>query len=212
MLGYIRKRGKNSWNICLELGRDPATGKRRQHWETVHGTKRDAEARQAHLIIDIEQGRYPAFDRSLTVEKYLNDWIKRHGALQLRERTAEGYQSIIRHSLIQALGQLRLHELRARHISKYCTDKLERGLSRRTIRNHLRLLHKALADAVKEGLLNANPCAGVSAPKVVPKEVKFLNPADLPRFLSAIERAPWRTITCSIPSSPLAFAAVRGWP
>jgi integrase len=39
--------------------------------------------------------------------------------------------------------------------------------------------------------LTANPCEGMSAPRVVPKEVRFLNPADLPRFLSAVEKAPW---------------------
>jgi len=189
--GYLRRRGPNSWNICVELGRDPATGKRRQHWETIHGIKKDAETRLAHLIIDIEQGRYPAFDRSLTLDKYLNDWIRRHGALQLREQTAECYRSIIRYSLSPALGRLRLYELRAQHISQYCTSKLDKGLSRRTVRNHFRLLCKALNDAVKEGLLSANPCAGVSPPKVVPKEINVLHPADLPRFFSAIQNVCW---------------------
>jgi len=189
--GYLRKRGPNSWNICVELGRDPATGRRRQHWETVHGIKKDAENRLAHLIIDIGQSRYPAVDRSLTVDKYLNDWIRRHGALQLKEQTAEGYHSIIRYSLSPALGRLRLYEFRPHHISQYCISKLEQGLSRRTVRNHFRLLHKALNDAVKEGLLSANPCAGVTPPKVVQKEVNFLHTADLPRFFSAIQNVRW---------------------
>ena len=42
MIGHIRRRGKGSWAIVLNLGRD-ANGKRRQKWHTVHGTKRDAQ-------------------------------------------------------------------------------------------------------------------------------------------------------------------------
>ena len=34
-LGNITKRGKNSWRIKIELPRDPVTGERRAHFETI---------------------------------------------------------------------------------------------------------------------------------------------------------------------------------
>ena len=37
MRGHITKRGKNSWSIVLDVGRNPATGKRRQKWISVKG-------------------------------------------------------------------------------------------------------------------------------------------------------------------------------
>ena len=42
MRGHIRKRGKRSWSIVIDIGRD-ANGRRRQKWHPVAGTKRDAE-------------------------------------------------------------------------------------------------------------------------------------------------------------------------
>ena len=47
MKGHIRKRGDKSWAVVLDLGRDE-TGKRRQKWHTVRGTKKDAERELAH--------------------------------------------------------------------------------------------------------------------------------------------------------------------
>ena len=50
MRGHITKRGKYSWTIVLDLGRDSATGKRRQQWVSIKGTKKDAERRLAELL------------------------------------------------------------------------------------------------------------------------------------------------------------------
>ena len=41
-MGNTRKRAKNSWTLTWELPPDPATGERRQGYETVRGTKREA--------------------------------------------------------------------------------------------------------------------------------------------------------------------------
>jgi hypothetical protein len=40
MQGHICKRGKGSWSVVLDLGRDPLNGKRRQLRRSVKGTRR----------------------------------------------------------------------------------------------------------------------------------------------------------------------------
>ena len=47
--GYIRKRGDRSWQLVYDVPRG-ADGKRRQKYETVRGTKRQAEARLAEVL------------------------------------------------------------------------------------------------------------------------------------------------------------------
>jgi len=39
MRGHIVKRYKNSYTVVLNLGIDPTTGKRKQQWLSVKGTK-----------------------------------------------------------------------------------------------------------------------------------------------------------------------------
>jgi len=43
MRGHIIKRYKNSYTIVLNLGVDPITGRRKQQWLSVKGTKKEAE-------------------------------------------------------------------------------------------------------------------------------------------------------------------------
>ena len=49
MPGYITKRSKSSYTVVVDLGRDPVTGKRRQLWRSVKGTKRAAEDHTGRL-------------------------------------------------------------------------------------------------------------------------------------------------------------------
>ena len=43
MKGSIRQRIKGSWEICIDVGRDSATGKRLRHFESVKGAKKEAQ-------------------------------------------------------------------------------------------------------------------------------------------------------------------------
>ena len=54
MNGYIRKRGKNSWQIIFDLPRE-LDGRRKQARRTVHGTKREAESKLRELITGVEK-------------------------------------------------------------------------------------------------------------------------------------------------------------
>jgi len=59
MRGHIRKRGKNSWAVVVDLGRDPASGKRRQKW-FAHKTRREAEAHLAQIVAAMQERRVDA--------------------------------------------------------------------------------------------------------------------------------------------------------
>jgi len=64
-------------------------------------------------------------------------------------------------------------------------------LSNRTVLHHFGLLHKALKDGVKLGLIDVNPCDGIDAPEPVDKAMKVLSPSDVSKFFVATQEAPW---------------------
>ena len=57
MKGHIRQKGKSSWQITLDTGPGP-DGKRRRHFETIHGRKSDAQKRLNELLVNLEKGIY----------------------------------------------------------------------------------------------------------------------------------------------------------
>ena len=55
MRGTLKQRSKGSWTLTFDTGRD-ITGKRQRQTVTIQGTKRQAEARMAELIHQVDGG------------------------------------------------------------------------------------------------------------------------------------------------------------
>ena len=108
MRGHIRQRGKRSWAIVLDLGRD-SRGRRRQHWHTVRGTKKDAERELTKLLHELDTGGYVE-PHKLSVAEYLECWLADYVAHAVSPKTAERYTEIVRRHLVPALGGRSAHE------------------------------------------------------------------------------------------------------
>jgi hypothetical protein len=71
--GYIRKRDKDVWQLVVDLPKDPISGKRRQRYATVHGSKRKADFELQKLLREAQESR--ARDSSVLVESAIRKWI-----------------------------------------------------------------------------------------------------------------------------------------
>ncbi len=75
MRGSIVKRYKNSYTIVLNLGHDPVTGKAKQQWVSVKGTKKEAEKRLADLLHLLDTGTFMKPGKT-TLGEFLRRWLK----------------------------------------------------------------------------------------------------------------------------------------
>jgi len=198
MRGTLKQRSKGSWTIIIDAGRDPATGKRRQQWHTVKGTKREAEKRLAELVHQVDNGVYVK-SGNLTVGAYLEQWLEDYASTHVRATTLEGYETRAKH-LIDSLGGIRLSELRPDHLQAYYSAKLRngrrdgQGLAPGTLIKHHNLLRQALSHAVKWGLVARNVAEVVDPPRGQRKEMQALTSTDLHRVLNACEGTVWHPI------------------
>jgi len=184
MRGHITKRGKDSYTIVLDLGRDPETGKRKQQWVSVKGTKKEVEKRLSELLHQLDTGTFMRPTKT-TLAEYLERWLKDYVWPNLAPRTAEGYEHIMRHHLIPSLGSMVLAQLKPEHLQRYYSEKLSGGLSAQTVRHHHTALHKALQTAVEWGLLARNVADAVSTPRVQRTEMQTWNEDEIAVFLEA---------------------------
>src|SRR5438067_8021610 len=100
--GHIRKRG-DAYSLVVELERDPVTGKRRQKWETVKGTKHQAEVRLAKLLTDVEGGTAGSSGKT-TVAEYLERWLTEHAEANTAPKTYLRYRGLLRTHVIPRIG------------------------------------------------------------------------------------------------------------
>ncbi len=199
MKGHIQQRGKDSWRLKFDLGRDPATGKRRTRYETVRGGKRKAQIELAKIIGEIDDRAF--VDRSkITLEEHLRAWLASVAA-DVSAKTHERYTEIVTKHLIPALGAIRLQELATWQIREYYTAARTEGrkvtirgksvlrppLSPTTVRHHHRLLVAALGQAVTDGSLRANVAAVKKlAPKAAKAEITVLDANQISLLLGAV--------------------------
>jgi integrase len=120
----------------------------------------------AGLVFDAE---------NLKVEEYLDRWLADSVRDTVRQRTYERYESIVRVHLKPAIGRLKLKALTPAHVRALYRKKLDSGLASRTV-NYIHVtLHKALSQAVSDGLVQRN-AASVKAPRPEKPEIKPLSP------------------------------------
>ena len=191
MRGDIKKRAKGSWSIVIDLGRD-ATGKRKQKWTTLRGTKKEAQAELTRLLNEINTGEYIEPSRML-VSEYLKRWLKDYAEPSVSPKTNERYAQIIRDNINPTLGNYQLSKLKPLHIQSFYTDCLtsgrkdgKGGLAAQTVLHFHRLLHRALSQAVKWQLLARNPVDAVEPPRPQRQEMNAINEADTALLLDKL--------------------------
>jgi len=189
MEGYIRRRGKDSWQIIYELPRG-ADGKRKQGHQTVHGTKRDAEAKLRGVLTALDKGDYVTPSKE-TLGAFLERWLNTYAATRTSERTQQDYRSMVGRYLIPALGSVALSGLRPEHVQGLYADLRDRGLSATTVLHTHRLLKKALSHAVKWQLVARNICDVVDPPRPQRKEMVALDTDGVDRFLGVAKGSPF---------------------
>lgn len=190
MRGHVVKRGKSSYSIVVSLGRDAVTGKPKQQWESVKGTKKDAEKRLAELLHQLDTGSFMKPGK-VTVAEFLNRWLLDYGRPNLTPRSLERYQSIVRVHLIPGLGNVTLTQLAAGHLQQLYSDKMAAGLQPRTVRYVHVVLHKALQTALKWGLIHRNVADGVDIPRPRRTEMHVWDAEQIKTFLQAAEDTPY---------------------
>jgi hypothetical protein len=107
-----------SWGYVVDVGRDPATGKRRQRTVGGFRTQAEADAELRDVLTDVQTGRYRD-DGRRTVTDYLREWLNvKVAGGHVRVTTARSYRQHIETYLIPHLGHMRLRDLQPSHVSR----------------------------------------------------------------------------------------------
>jgi len=194
MKGHVRKRGKKSWAVVVDLGRD-ANGKRRQKWVSVKGNRREAERKLTEVLRELDTGTYVEPSK-LTVREYLDLWLNDHAKGQVGAKTFERYKQLIERHVVPTLGSYKLPELKPLHLQALYGKALESGrsdgkggLAPQTVVHIHRVLRTALKKAVKWQLLARNPADAVDPPRADKPEMKALDAEDTAKLLTAASRS-----------------------
>jgi integrase len=123
--------------------------------------------------------------KRLTVGEYLDRWLKDSVQGSVRRSTFESYRRQARRYITPAIGRVRLKVLTPAHVQGLYREMQDRGLSARTVEYTHAVLHRALKQAVRWGMVPRNVCEAVDVPQVRREEMHPLAPEQARRFLEA---------------------------
>jgi integrase len=178
--GSIYRRKKGGW--CTQYTAYTGQGRKRK---TLYGkTRQEVATKLAKALSDREGGL--TFDaEDLTVGAYMVRWLDDAVRGTVKRSTFVRYEQITRVHIVPALGHLKLKALSPAHLRGLYREKLDSGLAPRTVQYIHTTLHKALKQAVNDGLIARNVAEAVKAPRPVKKEIQPLNVEQARAFLDA---------------------------
>jgi integrase len=147
-------------------------------------TRDDVRAKLTKAMADRDGGL--VFDAgSLTVEEYLTRWLEDSVRDTVRQSTYEVYGHMVHPHIVPALGRLKLKNLTPAHVRSFYRHRLDAGLAPATVHKMHVVLHKALDQAVSDGLVPRNVAKGVKVPQTKKKEIQPLMPEQVKALLDA---------------------------
>jgi integrase len=128
----------------------------------------------------------PAVGDRQTVAQYLASWLDavEHS---VKPRSYRSYAAVIRLYVVPTLGKIALAKLSAQYLQRLYADKLKVGLSAATVRHLHAVIHKALDNALRLGLVQRNVADLVHPPRIKRQEMSTLSAQQARLLLTAAE-------------------------
>ncbi len=155
----------------------------------IYGKTRKAVAERLTKAMADRDGGLVFEAGNITVGEYLERWLTDCVRDTVKESTYSSYTRLAEKHAIPALKRTKLKTFNAAHVRTLFREKLDSGLSARTVQYLRFVLRKAMDQAVSDGLIPRNPVLAVKSPQVRREETKPLSQSEARTFLQAVSES-----------------------
>ena len=182
----MRERTPGVWEIVVQAGRDPLTGKHRQISRTFRGSLREAKKTRAELIVEVGKGRHTG--SRATLDDLFGEWI-----IELRRKgrspnTIDGYEQVYRRNIQPTLGGMQVTKLTVKMLTDLYGAHQDRGLAPRTVYQIHACLSSMLTQACRWGWRDSNPAQWAEPPSIPNTEPTVPTPEEVRALIAEAER------------------------
>ena len=187
----VTKNGKDYtyWEARYTVGYDPGTGKQIQ--KSITGkTQGEVAKKLKEMTAALDAGTYIAPNKT-TVSQRMDTWQAEYlGAV--KSSTISSYEATIKNHIKPCLGSIKLESLTTQDIQEFYNarhkgDETRKPLASKTIKNIHGVLHKALQQAMLNGLIRNNPADPCVLPRRPKQKVKPLNEEQITKLIKTLK-------------------------
>ena len=189
--GTIRKKSKTVngklytwWEARYTTGYDPGTGKQIQR--SISGnTQKEVAKKLKEATAALDAGTYIAPSK-MSLGEWLDLWQANY-LRSVKPSTVSSYQTTIKNHIKPSIGAIKLESLSVHDIQEFYNSRADAGLSPKTVKNIHGVLHKALQQAMLNGIIRNNPSDACVLPRIQKKAISPLNEEQITLFIKAIK-------------------------
>lgn len=176
-------------------------GKRKQKWINtgflIKNNKKKAEQflREKLKEYELKEG---LIQTDILFSEYIKHWLN-VSKIKIDEVTHQGYEATANAHVIPYFEtkKIKLSDISISNLQQYINDKYEHGridgkggLSPKTLRLHKIILQQTLKEAVRNNILQSNPCDNLILPQLQRYEYDFYTAKELNELFEAIKDEP----------------------
>lgn len=185
MQGHFYKRG-NTWSYLIDVGVNPATGKRQQKGKGGFKTKKEAQSAAAALQKDLGDGTYFE-ERDVIFKLFAMEWL-------------DGYSESVKESTVRVreheigclnhyFKELKINSISKRAYQNALIDMKKRGYAENTIAGVHGTARMIFKKAVEFDMLKVDPTQYAKVPKTQQTVEDIENKDAIPKYLEKQELA-----------------------
>ena len=183
----MRERAPGVWELIVEAGRDPVTGKRRQVSRTFNGNLREAKQARAALLVEASKGRHSGTRASL--DELFVDWIVELRRKGRSPNTIDGYEKVYARNIQPTLGKMSVGKVTTKTLTDLYGAHQARGLAPRSVYQIHACLSSMFTQACRWGWRDANPAQWAEPPAIPNTAPVVPTPAEVRALIDAAEQS-----------------------
>jgi integrase len=183
----MRERRPGVWELIVEAGRDPVTGRQRQVSRTFRGTMTQAKKARAALLTEVSKGRHTG--TRATLDDLFEDWIMELRRKGRSPNTVHGYESVYNRNIRPTLGSSPVVKVTTKMLTDLYGAHQRRGLGPRSVYQIHACLSSMLTQACRWGWRDSNPAQWAEPPARPNDEPVVPTPEEVIRLVQAAEES-----------------------
>ena len=189
----INKRG-NSYLLCVSNGYS-VEGKQiapTRTWTIPKGmtdkqAEKEAKRQWAKFEEEVKGGAMSC--GTVKFDTFFTQWFDEYAALTVKAKTMQTYRWLERRIRAE-IGHLRLDKITTRDIQRLVVKIHNEGKSTKTVKHYVSLISSVFRYAVKNQLVNKNPCTGIDFPRDDSKEREIMTLPEVQQLFALLNEEP----------------------
>jgi integrase len=175
--GSVYQRADGRWAASITT----ETGKRKTLYAETEADVSEKLTRARNQQLD----HIPFADERLSLGCWLETWLSNVKPPATAPKTWITYEGFVRLHLIPQLGRIRLVKLRPQDVRDFMSERLDAGLSPRTVKHLRATLRAALNQAIEDDLIHQNMAAKAKPPEAMARRLNVYTPEEARALIQA---------------------------